>query len=98
MAPCRMFASELGELKKQLEELLEKKFVRPSVSPRGAPMFLVKKKDDSMALCVEYRQLNKVIIKNMYPLSRIDDLMDQLVGCLCVQQDRFEVWLSLDSC
>ncbi|XP_058726068.1 uncharacterized protein LOC131597384 [Vicia villosa] len=80
MAPYRMSASELAELKKQLEELLEKKFVRPSVSPWGAPVLLVKKKDGSMRLCVDYRQLNKVTIKNKYPLPRIDDLMDQLVG------------------
>ena len=69
-----------SELKKQLEELLEKKFVRPSVSPWGAHVLLVKKKDGSMRLCVDYRQLNKVTIKNKYPFSRIDDLMDQLVG------------------
>ncbi|MCI30823.1 RNA-directed DNA polymerase (Reverse transcriptase), partial [Trifolium medium] len=80
MAPYRMSASELKELKKQLEELLEKKFIRPSVSPWGAPILLVKKKDGSMRLCVDYRQLNKVTIKNKYPLPRIDDLMDQLVG------------------
>jgi hypothetical protein len=75
-----MSASELGELKSQLEELLEKQFIRPSVSPWGAPVLLVKKKDGSMRLCVDYRQLNKVTIKNRYPLPRIDDLMDQLVG------------------
>ncbi|RHN78856.1 putative nucleotidyltransferase, Ribonuclease H [Medicago truncatula] len=80
MAPYRMSASELSELKKQLEDLLEKKFVRPSVSPWGAPVLLVKKKDDSMRLCIDYRQLNKVTVKNRYPLPRIDDLMDQLVG------------------
>jgi hypothetical protein len=80
MAPYRMSPSELAELKKQLEDLLEKKFVRPSVSPWGAPMLLVKKKNGSMRLCVDYRQLNKVTIKNRYPLPRIDDLMDQLVG------------------
>jgi len=70
----------LGELKKQLEELLEKQFVRPSVSPWGAPVLLVKIKHGSMRLCVDYRQLNKVTIKNRYPLPRIDDLMDQFVG------------------
>ncbi|MCI97324.1 retrotransposon protein, partial [Trifolium medium] len=59
-----MSASELGELKKQLEELLEKKFIRPSVSPWGAPVLLVKKKEGSMRLCIDYRQLNKVTIKN----------------------------------
>lgn len=83
MAPYRMSASELAELKKQLEDLLEKKFVRPSVSPWGAPVLLVKKKEGSMRLCIDYRQLNKVTIKNKYPLRRIDDLMDQLVGA-CV--------------
>jgi len=80
MAPYRMSASELAELKKQLEDLLDKKFVRPSVSPWGAPILLVKKKDGSMRLCIDYRQLNKVTIKNRYPLPRIDDFMDQLVG------------------
>src|ERR1051325_7148683 len=80
MAPYRMSASELAELKSQLEDLLEKKFVRPSVSPWGAPVLLVKKKDGSMRLCIDYRQLNKVTIKNRYPLPRIDDLMDRLVG------------------
>src|SRR4030067_2895271 len=80
MAPYRMSATELSELKKLLEELLEKKFIRPSVSPWGAPVLLVKKKDGSMRLCVDYRQLNKVTVKNKYPLPRIDDLMDQLVG------------------
>lgn len=83
MAPYRMSASELVELKKQLEDLLEKKFVRPSVSPWGAPVLLVKKKEGIMRLCIDYRQLNKVTIKNKYPLPRIDDLMDQLVGA-CV--------------
>jgi len=78
IASYRMSASELGELKKQLEELLEKQFIRPSVSPWGASVLIVKK-DDSMRLCVDYRQLNKVNIKNWYPLPRIDDLMDQLV-------------------
>jgi len=80
IALYRMSASKLGELKKQLEELLEKQFIRPSVSPWGAPVLLVKKKDGSMRLCVDYRQLNKVNIKNRYPLLRIDDLMDQLIG------------------
>ncbi|PNX67478.1 cellular nucleic acid-binding protein [Trifolium pratense] len=61
MAPYRMSASELNELKKQLEELLEKKFIRPSVSPWGAPVLLVMKKEGSMRLCIDYRQLNKVV-------------------------------------
>jgi len=76
MMPYRMSASELAELKKQLEDLLDKKFVRPSVSPWGALVLLVKKKDGSMRLCIDYRQLNKVTIKDRYPLPRIDDLMD----------------------
>lgn len=80
MAPYYMCAFELNELKSQLEDLLEKKFIRPSVSPWGAPVLLVKKKEGTMRLCVDYRQLNKVTIKNRYPLPRIDDLMDQLVG------------------
>ena len=67
-------------MKSQLEDLLDKKFIRPSVSPWGAPVLLVKKKEGTMRLCVDYRQLNKVTIKNRYPLPRIDDLMDQLVG------------------
>ncbi|MCI45885.1 hypothetical protein A2U01_0067124, partial [Trifolium medium] len=69
---------ELRELKSQLEELLRKHFIRPSVSPWGAPVLLVKKKDGTMRLCIDYRQLNKVTIKNKYPLPRIDDLLDQL--------------------
>ncbi|XP_058726547.1 uncharacterized protein LOC131597904 [Vicia villosa] len=80
MAPYRMSASELAELKAQIGELLDKKFIRSSVSPWGAPVLLVKKKDGSMRLCIDYRQLNKVTIKNKYPLPRIDDLMDQLDG------------------
>jgi len=68
------------ELKQQIEELFEKQFIRPSVSPWGAPVLLVKKKDGSSRLCVDYRQLNKLTIKNKYSLPRIDDLMDQLHG------------------
>ncbi|GAU10177.1 hypothetical protein TSUD_418640, partial [Trifolium subterraneum] len=78
VAPYRMSPLELQELKSQLEELLQKHFIRPSVSPWGAPVLLVKKKDGTMRLCIDYRQLNKVTIKNKYPLPRIDDLLDQL--------------------
>ena len=70
----------MAELKKQIKDLLEKKFIRPSASPWGAPVLLVKKKDGSSRLCVDYRQLNKLTIKNKYPLPRIDDLLDQLRG------------------
>ena len=75
-----MAASELAELKKQLEELQRIGFIRPSSYPWGAPVLFVKKKDGSMRLCVDYRALNEVTIKNKYPLPRIDDLFDQLKG------------------
>ena len=79
-APYRMAPAELKELKSQLEELLNKGYIRPSVSPWGAPVLFVRKKDGSMRLCIDYRELNKVTIKNRYPLPRIDDLFDQLKG------------------
>ncbi|KAA0037385.1 ty3-gypsy retrotransposon protein [Cucumis melo var. makuwa] len=79
-APYRMVPAELKELKVQLQELLYKGFIRPSVSPWGAPVLFVKKKDGSMRLCIDYRELNKVTVKNRYPLPRIDDLFDQLQG------------------
>ncbi|WRX29259.1 Reverse transcriptase domain - like 10 [Theobroma cacao] len=79
----RMAPAELKELKDQLEDLLDKGFIRPSVSPWGAPVFFVKKKDGSLRLCIDYRQLNKVTVKNKYPLPRIDDLFDQLQGAQC---------------
>ncbi|KAL0561232.1 hypothetical protein IC582_001654 [Cucumis melo] len=75
-APYRMAPAELKELKMQLQELLDKGFIRPSVSPWGAPVLFVKKKDGSMRLCIDYRELNKVTVKNRYPLPRIDDLFD----------------------
>jgi len=65
-----------------LEGLLEKQFIRPSISPWGASVLLVKKKDGSFRLCVDYRQLNKYTIKNKYPFPKIDDLIDQLRGVL----------------
>src|SRR6185369_4145700 len=75
-----MEAKSLEELKKQLEELQRIGFIRPSSSPWGAPVLFVKKKDGSMRLCVDYRALNEVTVKNKYPLPRIDDLFDQLKG------------------
>ncbi|KAA0066469.1 pol protein [Cucumis melo var. makuwa] len=75
-----MAPAELKELKVQLQELLDKGFIRPSVSPWGAPVLFVKKKDGSMRLCIDYRELNKATVKNRYPLPRIDDLFDQLQG------------------
>ena len=71
---------ELKELKVQMEELVSKGIVRPSTSPWGAPVLFVKKKDGSFRLCIDYRELNKVTIRNQYPLPRIDDLFDQLQG------------------
>jgi hypothetical protein len=82
-APYRMAPAELVELKIQLQELLDKGFIRPSVSPWGAHVLFIKKKDGTLRLCIDYRQLNKMTIKNKYPLPRIDDLFDQLKGA-CV--------------
>ena len=82
-APYRMAPAEMKELAAQLQELLDKGVIRPSVSPWGAPVLLVKKKDGSMRLCIDYRELNKLTIKNKYPLPRIDDLFDQLKGASC---------------
>ena len=78
--PYRMAPKELVEIKKQLEELLEKSFIRPSSSPWGCPAIFVKKKDETLRMCVDYHPLNAVTIKNKYPLPRIDTLFDQLVG------------------
>jgi hypothetical protein len=72
--------NELAELKIQLQDLLDKGFIRPSASPWGRPALFVKKKDNSLRLCVDYRPLNAVTIKNKYPLPRIDILFDQLAG------------------
>ena len=76
----RMAPAELKELKTQLQELVDRGFIRPSISPWGAPMLFLKKKDGTWRLCIDYRQLNKVTIRNIYPLPRIDDLIDQLRG------------------
>ncbi|GJS51836.1 putative nucleotidyltransferase, ribonuclease H [Tanacetum coccineum] len=79
-APYRMAPVELKELEYQLQELLERGFIRPSISPWGAPVLFVKKKDGSMRLCIDYRELNRITVRNRYPLPRIDDLFDQLQG------------------
>jgi hypothetical protein len=78
--PYRMPPNELAELKIQLKDLLDKGFIHPSASPWGCPALFVKKKDNSLRLCVDYRPLNTVTIKNKYPLPRIDILFDQLAG------------------
>ncbi|GKC43508.1 putative reverse transcriptase domain-containing protein, partial [Tanacetum coccineum] len=82
-SPYRLAPSEMLELSNQLKELQEKGFIRPSHSPWGAPVLFVKKKDGSMRMCIDYRELNKLTIKNRYPLPRIDDLFDQLQGACC---------------
>jgi hypothetical protein len=86
--PYRMATLELAELKKHIKELLEKGFICPSSSPWGAPVILVPKKDGTQRLCVDYRALNEVTIKNKYPLPRIDDLFDQLHGVCVFSKDR----------
>eukprot|EP00253_Pinus_taeda_P030099 PITA_30099 len=79
-APYRMSVPELTELKMQLQELLDKNYICPSVSPWGAPVLFVKKKDGTLRMCIDYRQLNKLTVKNKYPLPRIDELFDQVKG------------------
>ncbi|GJX65259.1 putative nucleotidyltransferase, ribonuclease H [Tanacetum coccineum] len=79
-SPYRLAPSEMQELSEQLQELQDKGFIRPSHSPWGAPVLFVKKKDGSFRMCIDYRELNKLTIKNRYPLPRIDDLFDQLQG------------------
>nr|GEW55432.1 putative reverse transcriptase domain-containing protein [Tanacetum cinerariifolium] len=79
-APYRLAPSEMKELADQLQELTDKGFIRPSSSPWGAPVLFVKKKDGSFWMCIDYRELNKLTVKNRYPLPRIDDLFDQLQG------------------
>ncbi|KAL6224601.1 hypothetical protein ACLB2K_003456 [Fragaria x ananassa] len=75
-----MAPAEWKELKTQLQELVDKGFILPSMSPWGAPVLFIKKKDDTMRLCIDYRKLNQVTVKNKYSLPRIDDLFDQLRG------------------
>ena len=77
-APNRIAPLELKELKTQFQEMLDRGFIRPSVSPWGASLVFVKKKDGTLRLCIDCRELNKVTVKNKYPLPRIDDLFDQL--------------------
>nr|GEV90758.1 putative reverse transcriptase domain-containing protein [Tanacetum cinerariifolium] len=79
-APYRLAPSEMKELSKQLQELSDKGFIRPSSLPWETPVLFVKKKDGSFRMCIDYRELNKLTVKNRYPLPRIDDLFDQLQG------------------
>ncbi|GJU10400.1 putative reverse transcriptase domain-containing protein, partial [Tanacetum coccineum] len=79
-APYRLAPSKMKELSEQLQELSDKCFIRPSSSSWGAPVLFVKKKDGSFRMCIDYRELNKLTVKNRYPLPRIEDLFDQLQG------------------
>nr|GEW02114.1 hypothetical protein [Tanacetum cinerariifolium] len=82
-APYQLAPSKMKELSEQLQELSKKGFIRPSSSPWGAPILFVKKKDGSFRMCIDYRELNKLTVKNRYPLPRIGDLFDQLQGSSC---------------
>jgi hypothetical protein len=89
--PYRMATPELAELKEDIKELLEKGFIHPSSSPWGLPMIFVSKKDGTQRLCLDYRAMNEVTIKNKYSLPRIDDLFDQLHGvCVCSRRSIFD--------
>lgn len=88
ISPYKMALAKLKELKEQLQELVDKEFIRPSTSPWGAPVLFIKKKDGSLRLCIDYRQLNKVTMKNLCPI-----LMIYLISWLelVIFKDRFEV-------
>ncbi|GKA48816.1 putative reverse transcriptase domain-containing protein, partial [Tanacetum coccineum] len=90
-APYRLAPSEMQELSDQLQELADRGFIRPSTSPWGAPVLFVKKKDGSFRMCIDYQELNKLTIKNRYPLPRIEDLFDQLQGLGAVLMQREKV-------
>nr|GFA44046.1 putative reverse transcriptase domain-containing protein [Tanacetum cinerariifolium] len=96
----RLAPSEMQELSGQLQELQDKGFIRSSHSPWGAPVLFVKKKDESFCMCIDYRELNKLNVKNRYPLPRIDDLFDQLdasnhgLGCMLMQRNKVNAYVS----
>jgi hypothetical protein len=99
--PYRMSTPELQELEMQLKELLDLGLIRPSMSPWGAPVIFIRKKDRSRRLCIDYRQLNKAMIKNQYPLPRIDDLFDQMKGAIMfskidLQSGYHQLWIKED--
>nr|GEZ00017.1 reverse transcriptase domain-containing protein [Tanacetum cinerariifolium] len=85
-APYQLAPSEMQELSNQLQELADRGFIRPSTSPWGAPVLFVKKKDGSFRMCIDYRELNKLTVKNRYPLPRIDDLFGQLQDTMADQR------------
>ncbi|GJX73415.1 putative reverse transcriptase domain-containing protein [Tanacetum coccineum] len=93
-APYRLAPSERQELSTQLQELSDKGFIRPSSSPWGAPVLFVKKKDGSFRMCIDYRELNKLTVKNRYPLPRIDDMFDQLQGSRVYS--KIDLWSGYD--
>ncbi|GJX97470.1 putative reverse transcriptase domain-containing protein [Tanacetum coccineum] len=95
-APYRLAPSEMKEFLEQLKELSDKGFIRPSSSPWGAPVFFVKKKDGSFRMCIDYRELNKLTVKNCYPFPRIDDLFDQLQGSSNKQEHEEHLKLILE--
>ena len=78
--PFRMSAVELAELKKQIDELLDRGFIKPSLSEYGAPVLFVRKKSGEMRMCIDYRKLNAITIKNSYGLPRIEELLDSIRG------------------
>ncbi|GJS01343.1 putative reverse transcriptase domain-containing protein [Tanacetum coccineum] len=90
-APYRLAPSEMEELSAQLQELSDKGFIRPSSSPWGAPVLFVKKKDGSFQMCIDYHELNKLTVKNRYPLPRIDDLFDHMAFTTCYGHYEFQV-------
>ncbi|GJX22396.1 hypothetical protein Tco_0226841 [Tanacetum coccineum] len=93
-SPYRLAPTEMQELSNQLKELQDKGFIRPRSSPWGAPVFFIKKKDGSFHICIDYRELNKLTIKNRYPLPRINDLFDQLQGSRYFLKNKPSIWLS----
>ncbi|GJU01979.1 putative reverse transcriptase domain-containing protein [Tanacetum coccineum] len=95
-APYRLAPSEMKELLEQLKELSDKGFIRPSSSPWRAPVLFVKKKDGSFRMCIDYQELNKLTVKNCYPLPRIDDLFDQLQGSSNKQEHEEHLKLILE--
>ncbi|GJZ57499.1 putative reverse transcriptase domain-containing protein [Tanacetum coccineum] len=97
-APYRLAPSEMKEFSEQLKELSDKGFIRPSSSPCGAPVLFVKKKDGSFRMCIDYRELNKLTVKNRYPLPRIDDLFDQLQGSILELLKKEKLYAKFSKC
>ncbi|CAI7866758.1 unnamed protein product [Closterium sp. NIES-54] len=101
-APYRLSPTELADMKKQIEYLLDKGLIRPSTSPYGAPVLFTPKPDRSLRMCIDYRALNKQTIKNKYPIPRIDDLLDQLRGAtvfskLDMRSIYWQIWMADNS-